>query len=201
MAKKISKVLVIIASPFYHQDKRSNTVNYLCKEFIDTLQGNRVNVDLIDLYHLPNYSPVYHPEQKPDKTTIVAQKKVEEADLIAFFHPVWMGGLPAILKGFLEQVFAKGFAYHYEKKFLIPHFKNKKAIICIASTKPKWHFRFLYRDIIKNFWQRVFTELTGIKVIKYYHFGEYRNVNDKQIIGWRKKIRRFARQFKPEEEV
>ena len=50
MLKKISKVLVVISSPVYKYDQRSNIINLLCKEFIETLQKKSIDLDLIDLY-------------------------------------------------------------------------------------------------------------------------------------------------------
>ncbi len=39
-----------------------------------------------------------------------AQADIKWADHIVLVHPLWLGGPPALLKGFLEQVFRYGFA-------------------------------------------------------------------------------------------
>lgn len=43
------------------------------------------------------------------------QAAVKEADVITLIYPVWWGGMPAILKGWIDRVFAYGFAYSYGK--------------------------------------------------------------------------------------
>ena len=40
-----------------------------------------------------------------------AQDAIGWADHIVFFFPLWLGDMPALLKGFLEQVARPGFAF------------------------------------------------------------------------------------------
>lgn len=49
-------------------------------------------------------------QQKP-KDLLEQQQKVIQADVIAFISPVWWNNFPTILKGWVERVFAYGFAY------------------------------------------------------------------------------------------
>lgn len=37
-----------------------------------------------------------------------ARRAVEDADHLVFFFPLWLGGMPALLKGFLEQIMRPG---------------------------------------------------------------------------------------------
>ncbi|KAJ8249183.1 hypothetical protein GJAV_G00232060 [Gymnothorax javanicus] len=62
------------------------------------------------------------------------QKKVKEADLIIFQFPLYWFGLPAILKGWIDRVFTKGFAFTttgdmYSKGYL----KGKKAMLSFTT--------------------------------------------------------------------
>lgn len=45
-----------------------------------------------------------------------AQNAIGWAQHIVIFFPLWLGGMPALLKGFLEQVARPGFAFHSEGK-------------------------------------------------------------------------------------
>ena len=40
-----------------------------------------------------------------------AQDAIRWADHLVFFFPLWLGDMPALLKGFLEQVARRGFAF------------------------------------------------------------------------------------------
>lgn len=45
------------------------------------------------------------------------QAKVREADLVIFQFPVWWFSMPAILKGWVDRVLSKGFAYSSGHKY------------------------------------------------------------------------------------
>lgn len=52
-------------------------------------------------------------EGTPPKVIVRAQRDIERADHVAIFYPLWLGDMPALLKGFLEQVMRPGFALRY----------------------------------------------------------------------------------------
>lgn len=56
-----------------------------------------------------------------------------QADLILFHFPVWWFSMPAILKGWVDRVFARGFAYSAGRKYGKGHFFGKKAMICLTT--------------------------------------------------------------------
>ncbi|WP_342619464.1 NAD(P)H-dependent oxidoreductase [Rhodoferax sp. GW822-FHT02A01] len=61
------------------------------------------------------------------------QAKLSEADLVLFHFPVWWFSMPAILKGWVDRVFSRGYAYSTGKKYETGHFKGKKAMLCITT--------------------------------------------------------------------
>ncbi len=61
------------------------------------------------------------------------QAKVAAADLVLFHFPVWWFGMPAILKGWVDRVFSRGFAYSVGRKYERGHFKGKRAMLCIST--------------------------------------------------------------------
>ncbi|MDO9487843.1 MAG: NAD(P)H-dependent oxidoreductase [Sphingomonadaceae bacterium] len=52
-------------------------------------------------------------EGTPPPAIARAQADIEWADHIAIFYPLWLGDVPALLKGFLEQALRPGFALRY----------------------------------------------------------------------------------------
>jgi len=65
-------------------------------------------------------------------------EKLEWCDLLIFNFPLWWFGLPAILKGWVDRVFAMGFAYGggkgiYDKGV----FKDKSVFITMTTGGPK----------------------------------------------------------------
>lgn len=61
------------------------------------------------------------------------QDKVSKADMIVFQFPVWWFSMPGILKGWVDRVFARGFAYSTGRKYATGHFKGKRAMLCITT--------------------------------------------------------------------
>ena len=61
------------------------------------------------------------------------QAKLARADLVIFQFPVWWFGMPAIMKGWADRVFARGFAYLPGKKYDTGMFKGKLALVSTTT--------------------------------------------------------------------
>lgn len=61
------------------------------------------------------------------------QAKLARADLVIFQFPVWWFGMPAILKGWADRVFARGFAYITGRKYDTGMFRGKLAMIAATT--------------------------------------------------------------------
>lgn len=64
---------------------------------------------------------------------VAEQDKVRRADLVIFQFPVWWFGMPAILKGWADRVFARGFAYHAGRKYDTGLFRGKRALVATTT--------------------------------------------------------------------
>lgn len=64
---------------------------------------------------------------------LVEMQKLERADLVIFQFPIWWFGMPAMLKGWADRVFARGFAYVGGRKYDSGMFKGKTAMV-VATT-------------------------------------------------------------------
>ncbi len=64
--------------------------------------------------------------------------KLDKADVVIFNFPIWWFGLPAILKGWVDRVFAMGFVYGAGKGvYDNGHYKDKKAFVTITTGGPQ----------------------------------------------------------------
>lgn len=59
--------------------------------------------------------------------------KLSRADLVIFQFPIWWFGMPAILKGWADRVFARGFAYLPGRKYDTGMFKGKLAMVAATT--------------------------------------------------------------------
>lgn len=83
----------------------------------------RHSVTVVDLYK-ENFDPVLRFDENHlrrnlniDPDTERYRRIITDADLLVFIYPIWWSGMPAILKGFIDRVFSKGFAYVYRECF------------------------------------------------------------------------------------
>jgi NAD(P)H dehydrogenase (quinone) len=132
------KHLVVYAHP------KPESFNHAILETTTTaLIKNGHEVIVRDLYAL-NFQPVLKPE---DTTAMRAgqtpqdikteQEYITQADVITFINPIWWTGLPAILKGYVDRVFAYGFAYSYGEAGINKMLTGKKGVIINTHGTPQ----------------------------------------------------------------
>lgn len=80
---------------------------------------------------------------EPPEVIRRAQADVTWAQHVVVIHPLWLGGLPARLKGFLEQVFRYGFALSADApmKGLL---KGKSVRVIVTMGMPAPVFRWVF---------------------------------------------------------
>lgn len=98
------------------------------------------------------------------------QDRLRRADLLILAFPLWWGGPPAILKGWLERVLAYGFAYVDGARFENGLFKDKRGLFCVVTggTPQRFTEEGVYGPIEKVLWpvQRLALEYMGMKVFE-----------------------------------
>ncbi|MGH7462001.1 MAG: NAD(P)H-dependent oxidoreductase [Longimicrobiales bacterium] len=90
----------------------------------------RADADYLDLSREQEHA-FAHRTHSADVHT--EQEKVKAADLVLFHFPVWWFSMPAMLKGWVDRVFSRGFAYSTGRKYESGHFKGKRAMICLTT--------------------------------------------------------------------
>ena len=64
------------------------------------------------------------------------QEYVWQSDTIILIYPIWWTGLPAIIKGYIDRVFAYGFAYVYGANGIDQLLTGKKGMIINTHGTP-----------------------------------------------------------------
>jgi putative NADPH-quinone reductase len=73
-----------------------------------------------------------------------AQAQVAWADHLVIIYPLWLGGPPALLKAFFEQVFRYGFALGGGGKDLRGLLKGRSARVIVTMGMPSLIFRAVF---------------------------------------------------------
>lgn len=61
------------------------------------------------------------------------QAKVAKADFVIFQFPMWWFSMPAMLKGWVDRVLSRGFAYSSGRKYDTGHLKGKRAMLSLTT--------------------------------------------------------------------
>jgi putative NADPH-quinone reductase len=114
-----------------------------------------------------------------DKSTSVGedikdmQKDITWADHLVIVHPVWWGGMPAILKCFFDTVFESGFAFRYKSGSPMPEklLKGKTAHIITTLDTPIFIYKYLFGAPSVNQLKSRILKFCGISPVKVNYFG------------------------------
>ncbi|MHA2856522.1 NAD(P)H-dependent oxidoreductase [Paenibacillus lautus] len=118
--------------------------------------GHQIN--LIDL-HEDGFDPVmsaadlasWRQQQSMDPHVADYQQRLMAADYIFFIFPIWWESMPAMTKGFLDKVFAKGILYDEPKpgRPFAHHLPCLKGVylLTVMST-PNWAYRLFFGNPI-----------------------------------------------------
>lgn len=133
---------------------------------------------LRDLYAI-GFDPCLKAGERPDKpgeavAVDVARERelLSDADVFTLVYPVWFGGPPAILKGYIERVFNHGFAFeNFEVGQMRGLLTGRKLMSFTSSGSTNaWMEEngvwMSLRYLIDNYLSKIF----GLQVIDHVHF-------------------------------
>lgn len=84
--------------------------------------------------------------EPPPEAIGIAQQALEWADHLVILYPMWLGDVPALLKGFLEQVFRPGFAFRYRQSGVPEKLLNgRSARVVVSMGMPGFFYSLVYR--------------------------------------------------------
>ncbi|EHJ52937.1 NAD(P)H-dependent oxidoreductase [Streptococcus macacae] len=157
-------ILIIYAHPSHQSFNAA-----ILKQIQNNLNSQH-HLKVLDLY-AEKFDPVLifddqHRRRDLDKVAEMEayRQLISWADHLIFIFPIWWSGMPAILKGFIDRVFASGFAYSYKGKGMVGHLKGKTAWIISTHNTPSFFLPFVqdYGIVLK----RQILGMCGIKPCK-----------------------------------
>ncbi|MDF9839877.1 MULTISPECIES: NAD(P)H-dependent oxidoreductase [unclassified Paenibacillus] len=115
------------------------------------------------------------------------------ADRIVLVYPIWWGRPPAMLMGYIDQMFASGFAYK-DKGGLLPEGLLKgKSVVCISVMKGPANYPLLWLgNAHKILMRKALFNYVGIRKVKFFEFGSMESPRGKHA----HKLDRVYRYFK-----
>ncbi|WNS80013.1 NAD(P)H-dependent oxidoreductase [Domibacillus sp. DTU_2020_1001157_1_SI_ALB_TIR_016] len=115
------------------------------------------------------------------------------ADKLVFVYPIWWGRPPAMLLGFIDQMFASNFAYRDRPGLFPEGLLAGKSAVCVSTMKGPAHYpRFWLNNAHQVLMKRALFSFVGIKRVTFFEFGNMEKKNGDQ----EKKLDRVYRYFK-----
>jgi putative NADPH-quinone reductase len=128
-----------------------------------------------------------------------AQADILWAEHIVLFFPLWLGDMPALLKGFLEQVARPGFAFEYVKdgtSFSKKRLVGKSARVVVTMGMPALVYRLYFRAHSVKSLERNILGFIGIAPIHETLIGSVGNLDAYKSNNWLAKLRQLGRDAK-----
>lgn len=125
-----------------------------------------------------------------------AQEAIAWAEHIVLFFPLWLGDMPALLKGFLEQVARPGFAFGSEggnpfgRKGLV----GRSARVVVTMGMPALVYRWYFRAHSVKSLERNILGFVGISPIRQTLVGSVEQLGDAGVARWRGRLRALGAQ-------
>lgn len=140
----------------------------------------------------------YHKRMDLEPDLITAQEKIMWADHLIWVHPVWWGGLPAKLKGFIDRTFLPGFAFRYKENSVWwdKLLTGKTAHIITTLDQPAWYYRWMYGRPSVNQLKKSTLEFCGIKPVKVTYIGIIKGASETQRLKWLQNTEEAGRKLK-----
>ncbi|EKB06920.1 hypothetical protein HMPREF9711_00230 [Myroides odoratimimus CCUG 3837] len=135
-------------------------------------------------------------ELEPD--LVKAIDDIKWADHLVWVHPVWWGGLPALVKGFIDRIFLPGIMYQYRENSMLwdKLLKGKTAHIITTLDQPGWYYRLMYGRPSVNQLKKSTLQFCGVSPVKVTYIGIVRNSKEEQRVKWIAKAEQLGKQLK-----
>ncbi|WP_316821826.1 NAD(P)H-dependent oxidoreductase [Pedobacter gandavensis] len=155
-------------------------------------------INISDLQFNPNLAYGYTQRIDLEPDLLKSLEKIKAADHLVWIHPVWWGGLPALMKGFIDRLFLPGIAFQYRENsiFWDRLLKGKTARIISTMDQPSWFYRLVYGNPSIRQLKKSTLEFCGVSPVKVSTIGIVKTSTAAQREKWLNKIYILGQQHK-----
>ncbi len=153
----------------------------------------RIEIATLDFPLLRNKEAFEHAPTPPG--LVEAQAAIAWAQHLVFVYPLWLGDMPALLKGFLEQTLRPGFAFDYQGGGKVRmRLKGKSARLVVTMGMPAMAYRWFYgAHSVKSF-ERNILKFVGIEPVDRSLYGMVEEVDAAARTQWLDELRGLGRE-------
>ncbi|MDG9882829.1 NAD(P)H-dependent oxidoreductase [Pseudomonas sp. GD04058] len=186
------RILILLGHP-----SRDSFCAALARQYRDTALQAGHEVRLISLGEL-DFDPIlrqgYRKPQPLEPDLLDAQQAITRASRLVLVFPIWWGGIPALLKGFLDRVLLPGFAFRYKSGSPFPEklLAGRHAHLLVTMDTPPWYYRWIYAMPGLHQMRRTTLAFCGIRPEKTLTFGPLLSSTPQRRQAWLAKTHALA---------
>lgn len=149
-----------------------------------------------------NFDPIlrygYRKRQELEPDLQEAWKTIEWADHLVWVHPVWWGGFPALMKGFIDRLFLPGMAYKYRENSVWwdKLLKGKTAHIITTLDQPGWYYRLFFGRPSVNQLRKSILQFCGIRPVRVAYIGIIKTSTESRRKKWLQQVQKMGQRLK-----
>lgn len=131
----------------------------------------------------------------PPETIRRVQEQIQWCSHLVIFFPLWLGCMPALLKGLLEQVMRPGFAFTEARRGKLPKklLAGKSARIVVTMGMPAWWYRWYFHAHSVTALKRNILGFVGVAPIRTAIIGGVEAMGEAGRLRWLQNIRTLGR--------
>ena len=178
------RILIILGQP-----SSNSLCAALARTYADAARQSGAEVRLLELGKMA-FDPVLHHGyaqiQPLEPDLLDAQASITWAQHLVWVYPIWWGGLPALLKGFLDRIFLPGFAFKYRANSALWDrlLTGRSAELLVTMDSPPWYYRWVQGMPGHRQMQRTILEFSGIRPVRVHSFGPVRSASAARRAHW-----------------
>ena len=154
---------------------------------VERIEPARLRLPLLD-------DPDGWQHQAPPPEVVLAQEAIRRAQHLVFIYPLWLGDMPAMLKGFLEQVARPGFAIDPSGRNPLRAglLRGRSARLVVSMGMPALVYRWFYGAHSVRLMRRSILGFAGIAPVRITLVGGAAVLKPEQVERWCRQMHRLG---------
>lgn len=183
------RILIILGQP-----SSNSLCATLARTYADAARQSGAEVRLLELGEMV-FDPIlrngYEHTQPLEPDLQDAQVDITWAQHLVWVYPIWWGGLPALLKGFLDRIFLPGFAFKYRVNSVLWDrlLTGRSSELLVTMDSPPWYYRWVQRQPGHRQMKQTILEFSGIQPVRLHSFGPVVKSSEATRADWIKRVR------------
>lgn len=136
----------------------------------------------------------YHVIQELEPDLQQTQKDILWAEHIVWVYPTWWGGMPALMKGFIERIILPGFAFKYREQSPLwdKLMTGRSAHLFVTMDAPTLYYRMIVGSPGHKQMMRAILGFCGFKPIRLTQIGMLKRSKPLEREQWLKEARQLG---------